>query len=329
MYIFMLTNVIYLYLYYIIIIQRVYIVINHTYNYINYVKYNHMAEQIHQQLLDPIGTLCRLIEINFKSENTKITISNHALSTQDPQTLQWLVRKYNGHSKDNVSELFDVVVRVIYWYVIPLYKSNIIKRDDVSDKNIILTSNDKSSDDLVESSDIGDSCVMNNNENGEEMLDTNDIADTYVKCKFNEGDSKKYFNCIKRLIKYTCDALKMLQKTYKNGNVIMALQLYINILIDAVNGNFNIVHLPDCLTKKNIENGNFLDYSKICELWDYQKVKSICELYDRCIMEQTKKTSDNGEYIKGNIEGYLLAIDKMLSTRENEFRNLISSSNSG
>jgi hypothetical protein len=279
--------------------------------------------------LDPIGTLCRLIEINFKPENTKIMISNHALSTQNPQALQWLVRKYNGHSKDNISEIFDVVERIIHWYVIPLYESNKIKHVNSMDK--MMSSVEKSSDDLIGSSEMNDSHVETSNGllNTVEFNGHDEFINTIVKCKFEPNESKKYFSCMKRLIKYACDALKMLQKTYKNGNVIMALQLYINLLIDAVNGNFNTMHLPECLVKKNIEGSNFLDYSKICELWDYQKVKSICELYDRCVSEQSKKTVENSAHVEGNIDGYLLAIDKMLSTRENEFRNLITLSNSG
>lgn len=292
-----------------------------------------MADNTHaqQQLLDPIGTLCRLIEINFKLENTKIVIYNHSLSTQDPQMLQWVVRKYNGYSKDNISEIFDVVVRVIYWYVIPLYESCKVKQINAQDKNIMTSSNEKQTDDMNGSTDIADSCIVEERSqlNGSGLMNTINIASTDVKCSFRQDEVKKYFSCMRRLIKYTCDALRMLQKTYKSGNVIMALQLYINLLTDSINGNFNSHHLPECLTQKNVESYNFLDYSKICDLWDYQKVKAICELYDRCINEQSKKTSDNVTYINGNIEGYLLAIDKMLTTHENEFRNLISSSNSG
>lgn len=277
-----------------------------------------------QQLLDPIGTLCRIIEINFKPENTKIIISNHALSIQDPQLLQWIIRKYNGHSKDNISDIFDVVVRVIYWYIMPLYKACENMHNNKKQQSFRADNNIKKNDHKNSLSDDDPSTETNKIN----LVNTINIASANVECSFEQNEAAEYFNCMKRLITYTCDALKMLQKTYKNGNVIMALQLYINLLNDAINGTFKKKHLPECLLQKD-EGYNFLDYSKICDLWDYDKVKTICELYDRCVNEQLKKTSENTNQVNGNIEGYLLAINKILSTHEAAFRNLIQSSNSG
>src|SRR5207253_6176484 len=85
---------------------------------------------------------------------------------------------------------------------------------------------------------------------------------------------------IKRLIKYACCALRKLQETYEFGNVVLAIQYYINMLEDANNGNYNEDKLPKCLLES--ENDNLLDYDKLKNFWDYKKLKRICNLYDDC-----------------------------------------------
>lgn len=72
---------------------------------------------VKKQLLDPLGTLCKLVSLNFSELNTKISIHNHVLSIQKPYNYQFLVRIINGDSKENISELFYVIVRVIKWYL--------------------------------------------------------------------------------------------------------------------------------------------------------------------------------------------------------------------
>jgi len=69
------------------------------------------------QLLDPLGTLCKLVSLNFSELNTKISIHNHVLSIQKPYNYQFLLRIINGDSKENISELFYVIVRVVKWYL--------------------------------------------------------------------------------------------------------------------------------------------------------------------------------------------------------------------
>lgn len=73
---------------------------------------------IKKQLLDPLGTICKLVALNFSELNTKISIHNHVLSLQKPNSYQSFVRKVYGDSKENLSELFYVFVRVIKWYLV-------------------------------------------------------------------------------------------------------------------------------------------------------------------------------------------------------------------
>lgn len=71
-----------------------------------------------KQLLDPIGTLCKLVALNFYDSNTKISIHNHVITLHEPDKLQWLIRTYNGDGKENISELYYVITKLILWFLI-------------------------------------------------------------------------------------------------------------------------------------------------------------------------------------------------------------------
>jgi len=92
-----------------------------------------------RQLLDPIGTMCHIISLTFKPLNTKIGISNHAVVIQESTCLQWFERYWYGDNRENISLLYNIVIRIIEWYIIPLsekYKDvsgNIICNDDYFD----------------------------------------------------------------------------------------------------------------------------------------------------------------------------------------------------
>lgn len=73
-----------------------------------------------RQLLDPIGTLSHIVALAFKPLNTKIGITNHAITIQDTSYFQWFDRFWNNDNRENISLLYSIVTRVIEWYVIPL-----------------------------------------------------------------------------------------------------------------------------------------------------------------------------------------------------------------
>lgn len=88
-----------------------------------------------KQLLDPLGTMCKIIALNFMDINTKISIQNHILILQEPNHLQFLVRYYHGDGKNNVSELYYVVIRIITWFLVPINNT-----DERKDSNLNLYS---------------------------------------------------------------------------------------------------------------------------------------------------------------------------------------------
>lgn len=71
-----------------------------------------------RQLLDPIGTLCKLVSLNFCDSDTKISIHNHVIGFHDPSKVQWILRSLSGDCKENISELYYVITKLILWFLI-------------------------------------------------------------------------------------------------------------------------------------------------------------------------------------------------------------------
>lgn len=243
-----------------------------------------------KQLLDPIGTMCKLVGLNFTKVKTKIKIHNHVLSLDKPSDLQFLFRWYNEDSKDNTCELYYVITRIIKWYMIE------VKSSSSSSSSIIPyteTSSSSSSQDTTNKSLLLSKCAE------------------FIK-----------------MVNYMCDALTKLQKTYQFGNVVLAIQFYINLLQDAISGRFDDKLLPMCVLKTDEEYNNLLDYEKIKNLWDTTKIKRVCDLYDNCFAVDNDEKEDPN--IKDAlIDGYLRSIDAILTVTDNEFQGLIKNSNKG
>jgi len=140
-------------------------------------------------------------------------------------------------------------------------------------------------------------------------------------------ESNSYYNCLEKLVNYLCLGFKLLQTTYKHGNVVISLQYYINILNDSIDGKFSDDKVPECIedTEELDEHGNLLDYEKIKRLWDYSKIHDICELYDKCFIAIEKDDVNKDT----KIESYLLAADNLIKSSEDGFRLLIKSNING
>lgn len=268
-----------------------------------------------KQLLDPIGTVCRLISLHFEPKDTRISIYNHAISIQPPLYIQGLYRMFYGDNRDNISELYHVITRFIEWYIVPL---QLYMKDN--DKKPNLNSN---------------KYYKPRKETSESESDGSQESDKCMKVENDSENAEKFWECIKKLCTYLYDALSKLQETYELGNVVLALQCYINLLKDAINGTYSIERLPKYMVTN--ESKNFLDYKKIKVLWDFKKVNELCELYDKCFeidkeILSMPNTSGQEQVIankKNKIKGYLLALDKLLNISDESFRSLLQSSTQG
>lgn len=246
------------------------------------------SKSMKKQLLDPLGTLCRLVALNFSEIHTKVSVHNHILTLQKPSDYQSIIRLYNGDGRENISELYYVIIRVVKWFLVP--------ENDIHE--IMGTEFDS--------------------ENSEDKKHMNNIN------AFELSQSEK----LHKMVKYLCDAFKKLQETYEYGNVILALQFYINLLEDGLEGRYNDNHLPKYILETEKEYETLLDYDKLKNLWDIKKISRICELYDCCfnIYEDPDTPQDKKRPI---IEGYLRSIDAILDITDKEFQKLITNSNRG
>jgi hypothetical protein len=98
---------------------------------IKYSGYLYYKMSMKKQLLDPIGTMCKLVSLIFCDTHTKISIQDHVLTLQTPSGYQFIIRMYNGDGRENVSELYYVIIRLIKWYIIPNYNNNNINKEDI------------------------------------------------------------------------------------------------------------------------------------------------------------------------------------------------------
>jgi hypothetical protein len=302
-----------------------------------------------------MGTLCRLILLNFEPKSTKVTITNHTIQIQAPFYGQWIVRRVTGDGVTNIFVLFQVFQRVIEWYIIPLhhkkfgkksqyekkkdsiYKINTLSKSDLTKSD--LTKSDLTKSDLTSSGLFEKNNTENNTENKKEEIHKQ------LHLQINEDDVDHFWENMVKLCNYVCNALSKLQYTYEQDNqiAVIALQYYINMLKEALDGRYDIEKLPACIVDSKPD--NLLDYDKIKNLWDAKKVKEVCHLFDLSfanddyvnspdinISKDLKDTKDTKEIriIKNKkIESYLNAIDGLLNISDEAFRELIQSSNRG
>lgn len=233
-----------------------------------------------KQLLDPLGTVCKLIALNFCEIKTKISVQDHILLLQCPNKYQFALRYYNGDDRENISELFYVIIRVIRWYLVP--------------KN-------------------------NDHESPESDASNCGTSDNYLSLQDSDD--------IKIIIMYLCDGLRKLQETYEFGNVVLAIQFYINLLEDALRGEFDNSKLPKYILDKELEYKNLINYDKLKNFWDINKLRRIRELYDQCY--DVRKNNEMTKEISGLIDSYLQSVYSLLEISDKDFQMLIQNSNKG
>jgi hypothetical protein len=295
---------------------------------------------VKKQLLDPLGTLCKLVGLTFCEVQTKISIQDHILTLQKPAGSQFLLRMYNSDSREDIWELYYPIVRVIKWYLVENNKlkkyssqksssprSNYINEN----KQIVLITETKFND-------IFDNLTNNIDIDVKPLTPSSDESDGLTNSVFeiNEKKDKESQNWeeisiseeLRTMIKYACDALKKLQETYQHGNVVLATQFYINILEDAVNGTFDDSKLPKFILDRDREIDNLLDYEKLRNFWDHKKLKRICHLYDNCFRD-LNDSEISGAQKDALLSGYLKSIKCILEITDVEFKKLIANSNKG
>jgi hypothetical protein len=71
-----------------------------------------------KQILDPLSCLCKLGMLTYYNKGTKISIINNMIHIQELDKIQWIKRTYNGDGKDDISILYNPIIKSIEWYVL-------------------------------------------------------------------------------------------------------------------------------------------------------------------------------------------------------------------
>lgn len=125
--------------------------------------------------------------------------------------------------------------------------------------------------------------------------------------------------CVKNIIKYAIEGLSALKtKTYKEGNVALALQLLINNLQFAVRENINKDIFEDYYGKFDSSEESLLNYDKIKEIWNVDTIKSVSDQLTLC----NKNREDSV-----TLEFMLESLNLMLKNTDTKFKKLVSDMN--
>lgn len=256
-----------------------------------------------KQIIEPISTMGRLIMLNFYPTGTKIMINEHRVTIQKKTDYQGLMRFYQTQSlsgREQISQIMDVILRLIYWFHDFEFNLN--------QEEIDLETNNSDEEIDIEEADLNQSTVF-------------DVEECDVKYLGQLDDFKE-------LLKYFTLGLKKLQETYESGNVFFTLQYYINLLEDFQNGTYSENKVPVEYFKEWKKRESYLKKEVLRNMWS---PKQIGELKNR--FAENFSHMEN-RFIKSNeketlIKGNLKAITSLLETRENEFISIVKETNQG
>lgn len=71
-----------------------------------------------KQILDPLSCLCKIAILTFYDKGTKICITNNIITFSQPDNMQWIKRTFYGDDKNNISTLYNPILKAIDWYIL-------------------------------------------------------------------------------------------------------------------------------------------------------------------------------------------------------------------
>lgn len=97
-------------------------------SYINY--YNMLANFLTRTdnkniILEPISCIIKLVLLDYKTEGTKISISNNSIDYYEPSQFQGLLRNINGDGREDLHNIYNPILKALEWY--PPSESKIYK----------------------------------------------------------------------------------------------------------------------------------------------------------------------------------------------------------
>jgi len=305
-----------------------------------------------KQLLDPLGALCKIISLFFNDVGTKFSIQDNVLIIQEPTQYQFLLRSLNRENRENISELFYVIMRIIEWYLMPNNSLQVDKSVFSSPIYAVNYSSDgKKTNSINLENDTSSDILDNFNNDADNVTEPTDIP--IIEKKYYTNVSPKSYesnsfgsreSClvrdnknsedisksdeIRRLVHYARMAFIKLQKTYGNGNAVMTLQYFIILLKSGLDGTYTRNLLPQLYLDNNPENDTLLDYHKLKNSWKLDRLVRICDLYDKCFSLHDLPVESGSSYRERDnlIKSYLKSIESIIDEANNDFQNLIKNS---
>jgi hypothetical protein len=150
-------------------------------------------------------------------------------------------------------------------------------------------------------------------------LKQNKLADTENKISEHNYLDEKKIKSIKSIMCFAIDGLRRLKQTYKDGNVVLALQLLINNLKIATSDEPSFELFEDYNDNINFEDSGILNYEKIKEIWNSDTMSSISNQFALC-----DKYKDN----KTELDNILESLNLMLKNTDSKFKKLVIDMNS-
>jgi len=172
------------------------------------------------QLLDPLCTLVKLVQLNFKENYTKISIDNHVIVLHEPSNIQPFIRFMHGDGRDNIGEIYYAIVRLVKWFMID-NNENINNNDNTNtnpnvttNTNITVNTNDNVSTKNELNSKIDQfQCDEELNENSHQ-----DNEDSQEYQEQTNQDNQDYDNAIKSFSPQVVELKSTSAKSYDSGN---------------------------------------------------------------------------------------------------------------
>lgn len=115
------------------------------------------------------------------------------------------------------------------------------------------------------------------------------------------------------LAQYMCIGLKKLQETYDFDSITFSLQLFINMLTDAIENDFNTNKLPPKFNKIDTD---LFDTDKINEIWSEDEIRHLCQLFTDAFSFRSNGNEKMSEHL-------LTAVTAILSEKDKTFRELL------
>jgi len=179
----------------------------------------------------------------------------------------------------------------------------------------------------------------------EDIYVLNNMIINYLDWYMINGDPDNY-KIFRDIALFACNGIKKIQGTYKTGNVVLAIQYYINLIKHVINDidkknnhglkknkgsekfnedsykNINTDKLNIYVPEKTDDVISIVDTSKVQHIWSIDDIKLLYKEINDCFNDYLPKS---GEFIDAKIKVLL----EILGNKDNNFNSIVKDSYGG